>query len=270
MLSGKLNVVKKSPEDIKFEIEKRNTEIKNQLIHIQNYKLNKNRIYESVIPLKIYQTWHTKNLPPLMKYNVEKLKRSHPRFEHFLFDDNDCREFIKNNFDAQVLNAFDNLIPGAFKADLWRYCILYINGGIYLDIKYSSVNHFRFIELTEKEHWVLDIDKNNIYNALIVSKPNNPILLNCINKVVENVKNKFYGSSCVDPTGPGLVKLFLSKDDKARIEMEHLWTRPTGDKFIIYKNISILKMYNNYYTEQNIYKKVAHYTELWSKQKVYK
>lgn len=54
--------------------------------------------YNSIIPLKIYQTWYTKNLPPKMKERVELLKVDNPQFEHCLFDDNDCREFIKNNF----------------------------------------------------------------------------------------------------------------------------------------------------------------------------
>ena len=77
-------------------------------------------VYNSVIPLKIFQTWHTKNLPPNMKTAVEIVKKINPRFEHHLFDDDDCREFIKNNFPEAVLQAYDGLIPGAYKADVCR------------------------------------------------------------------------------------------------------------------------------------------------------
>jgi mannosyltransferase OCH1-like enzyme len=77
-----------------------------------------------VIPLKIFQTWHSKNLPIEMKKCVYSLKQSNPEFEYYLFDDDDCREFIKNHFTDSVLKAFDKLKPGAFKADLWRCCIL--------------------------------------------------------------------------------------------------------------------------------------------------
>ena len=55
---------------------------------------------EKVIPLKIYQTWHTKKLPPLMKECTKLLKKDNPEFEYHLYDDNDCIEFIRNNFDA--------------------------------------------------------------------------------------------------------------------------------------------------------------------------
>ena len=104
--------------------------------------------YNTVIPLNIYQTWHTKDLPKFMKKTVDNIIKNNPAFKHYLFDDNDCRNFIKDNFDVTVLNAFDSLIPGAYKADLWRYCVLYKNGGIYLDIKYEPVNGFKFINLT--------------------------------------------------------------------------------------------------------------------------
>jgi len=270
MLSGKVGEkLIYSNEDKKTAlIEKINT-LKLQQMRILNYKRSKKAEYNSVIPLKIYQTWHTKILPAHMKQSVERLKLKHPRFEHILFDDNDCREFIANNFDVSVLNAFDSLIPGAYKADLWRYCILYKNGGIYLDIKYDCINSFRFIELTEKEHWVIDIDQNNIYNALIAVKPNNEVCLKCINQIVENVRNRYYGGSCVDPTGPGLVSRFIG-EERRNIELEHIWNKPTGDKFILYKNVAVLKMYKGYYEEHDRHQKVIHYSRLWGARKIYK
>jgi mannosyltransferase OCH1-like enzyme len=271
MLSGKIGgklVV--SIEEKKQQMINNVNIMKIQQRRIQQYKMNKKTEYNSVIPLKIFQTWHTKELPPDMKITVEKLKERHPRFEHFLFDDNDCRDFIIKNFDNNVVKAFDSLIPGAYKADLWRYCVLYINGGIYMDIKYSCTNSFRLIELTEKEHWVLDIDGNNIYNALIAVIPKNEMLMNCINQIVLNVQNRYYGSSCVDPTGPGLVSKYFNQSDKKFIELEHIWNRSNNSKFILYKNVAVLKMYNGYYGEQDKYQKVVHYSKLWSVKKIYK
>jgi mannosyltransferase OCH1-like enzyme len=53
--------------------------------------------YSPIIPLDIYQTWSTKDLPPKMRERVEILKSQNPRFNHHLYDDNDCREFIKSH-----------------------------------------------------------------------------------------------------------------------------------------------------------------------------
>ena len=54
--------------------------------------------------------------------------------EYFLYDDDECSQYIKTNFSSDVLTSYNTLIPGAYRADLWRYCILYKYGGIYLDI----------------------------------------------------------------------------------------------------------------------------------------
>ena len=60
---------------------------------------------EQIIPKKIFQTWHTKDLPPKMSENIEYIKKIHPDFEHYLFDSEDCRIFIKHYFDSSVINS---------------------------------------------------------------------------------------------------------------------------------------------------------------------
>ena len=69
------------------------------------------------------------------------------------------------------------------------------------------------IALTEKEYFVRDRPENCVYTALIVTMPKNQIMLDCINKIVENVKNKYYGISSLHPTGPGVLGLYFSKEE---------------------------------------------------------
>jgi mannosyltransferase OCH1-like enzyme len=154
------------------------------IFYLINKKIKSTETFNNYkkIPLNIYQTWHTKELPPnLLKYN-NILKKNNPEFTFYLYDENECREFIKKHFNKNVLDAYDKLIPYAYKADLWRYCILYINGGIYLDIKYYTINNFKLLTLTDKEYFVKDrpAERQAIYNALIVSAAGNKILLDCI------------------------------------------------------------------------------------------
>ena len=226
--------------------------------------------YNPIIPLHIYQTWHTKDiLPPKMAETILLIKNLNPRFHYHLFDDNDCREFIKNNFDTSVLHAFDSLIPGAYKADLWRYCILYKTGGIYLDIKYRPLNNFRFITMTEKEHWVLDADNFGIYNALMVCKPGNEILLKAINKIVENVRNKYYGNSALEPTGPLMMSSFFSSNEKNNFDMQHSFFISHENRFIKFNSYLIFKSYSGYLQEYSKNNKVEHYHDLWLKKYIY-
>ena len=244
-------------------------------IKVYNYNIkNSNTFilkekYDSIIPLNVYTCWHTKELPPLMKKNFDKLISDNPELTFNLYDEDECREFIKNHFDSNVLNAYDSLIPCSYKSDLWRYCVLYIYGGIYIDIKFGCVNNFKIISLTEKEYFVRDRDPpGGTLNGLIVCKPGNIILLNCICHIVKNVKNKFYGDDALCPTGPGLLGLFSSKREKKQMKM--YFENCGSIYYICYDNIVILKMYQEYRDEQAKYQKNPYYASLWNQRQIYK
>ena len=95
-----------------------------------------------MIPRKIYQSWKTKNLPPELQKVVNKTKALNPNYEYHLYDDEDCRKFLLDNFGINYVNAFDALVPGAFKCDFWRYAVLYVNGGIYMDLDMEALVPF--------------------------------------------------------------------------------------------------------------------------------
>lgn len=255
-----------------FSFPKKNQEFQKELkkrIYNKPYTLKSN--YNSIIPLKIYQTWNTKNLPHHMKQRVELLKKQNPRFEHFLFDDNDCAKFIADNFPPDVLYAYKHLIPGAYKADLWRYCVLYINGGIYMDIKLLCINGFKLIELTEAEHFVKDrLGPLSIYNAVMACKPGNPFLLEAIQRVVKNVKTRYYGMDPLCPTGPRMLgQIILDKKHNLNIDMTH----HMDGGFVIYKNKFVISteypQYNAERTQTNnaIHKK--RYDAMWRERRIY-
>ena len=226
----------------------------------------------SVIPLNIFQTWYTKKLPPEMSECVESIKKCNPEFKYYLFDDADCRKFIGQNFDVEVLYSYDTMVPGAFKADLWRYCILYKLGGIYLDIKYKCVNGFKFITLTDEEHFVRDryevLNQLAVYNALMICKPGNEILLKCIDKVVENVRNRFYGSSALHITGPLMMVEFFTPNEKLKLKILYHYDEG-GYYYIVYKKKKILMIYPEYRKEQVKHEKNKHYSILWGEKKIY-
>jgi mannosyltransferase OCH1-like enzyme len=239
-------------------------------------KKNENFYIETVIPLNIYQTWHTKELPYHMQKNVDKIRETNPEFKYHLYNDEECRDFIDTYFNDDVLNAYDRLIPGAYKADLWRYCILYIHGGIYLDMKMRCVGDFKLIELVNQEHYVKDIQSYNfkpnsisIYNAVMIQKKHNPFLMECINQIVNNVNNNVYGFSSLYPTGPGMVgELYLKYKYDYRlvdIDMFHI-----EDETILYKERIILEHYPEYRQEQLHTQKDSHYSLLWNEQSIYK
>jgi mannosyltransferase OCH1-like enzyme len=238
----------------------------------------------SVVPMKLFQTWYTKELPPKMQENVQNIKKQTPALEYFLYDDNDCVTFIKKHFSEDVVHAYNALLPGAYKADLWRYCVMYILGGVYLDIKYQCVDGFKFIDIMDREHFVIDtiFDMNpshwkpgthGIYNALIIAKPGNPLLLDAIQYIVRNTQINYYGFSALYPTGPGLLgelyfgNIYHNTSMIDNFDLAHANINKIA--FIIYKNQIILQEYPEYRMEQRAKQKHKHYGELWKQGTIY-
>ena len=102
--------------------------------------------------------------------------------------------------------------------------------------------------------------------------PKNALLLKCIDQIVLNVSNNYYGENPLCITGPALVgKLFiLEKYDLKLVDIEH-----TRDGKLAYKNKVFGTMYRQYREEQrgNFKKEkeqnVKHYSELWNLKEVY-
>lgn len=275
------------------------------------YYVKKEKLFEkfetkTVIPLHIYQMWHNKDLPPKMKECVEKLKNDNPEFKHSLYDETQCRIFIEKHFDKEVLNAYDKIIPSAYKCDLWRYCIMYKKGGIYIDIKFQCEPGFKLMELTDREHYVLDrpyadlqcpvedeiklintpkyynsiydkIDPSywenkqiGIYNAILVCKPGNKFMLECINNCVKNIKNNYYGYNPLYPTGPGLLGNLYFNGDYSKVKDFELFNSLVGT-FVLNKKRVIMRHYPEYRIDQQNkqFKPKPNYGQMWADKKIY-
>jgi hypothetical protein len=253
--------------------------IYNKLKTIKSTNFEIKDSYQPVVPLNLYLTWSTKQLPTKMQENVDRMRKVNPEFNLYIYDDDDCRKFIKNNFPDDILIAYDTLIPGAYKADLWRLCVLYINGGIYVDIKLNCINNFKFIALTEREHFVFDRPDHwkegeiGLWNGLIVTKPKTKILLRCIKKISENVKNKDYGFMDLYPTGPGLlgeqyIKMLRENELTMEAELDKINLCMENEK-IIFNNVVILEHYKEYRAEQKLFGKTLSYVELYILNQIY-
>jgi hypothetical protein len=225
------------------------------------------------VPKRIWQTWHTKDLPPLINKTVQSIKDAHPDFQHTLIDIEECYDFVRAHFPADVAEAHKKLIPASYKSDLWRFCVMYIHGGVYLDVKYECVPPFTFHQLLDNNHFVRDLPPlKNPYTAFFVCKPRDPRLLQCIQQIVKNVARRYYGRNALDPTGPGLLSKFV-KYNGPDVTMYLKGKRKLLQdlRFVHDKrtHAMLLRCVPGYKAEQNQYQNTAYYAELWKKRAVY-
>lgn len=177
-----------------------------------------------------------REFPEYISNCVESVHKYLPNYQHHFYQNDELFSFLKENFGLDVLYAYEKLKPYAYKADLARYCLLYTYGGWYIDLTLSLQCHltidgsvrslvFRDFQYASGNPW-------SCTNGLIFFRNNDPVLLNAINRIVENCRINFYGKSPLCPTGPSLLGQCLAEmgSDASRIFGEHVHLTPGYQK----------------------------------------
>jgi mannosyltransferase OCH1-like enzyme len=158
------------------------------------------------IPRMIIQTNESDDIPEGMFDATETVLNKNPNYDYIYFDNIRARAYIVDNYPARVVEAYDVLIPGAYKADLFRYCSLFIMGGIYIDMGMVMLCALDDI-IGDGDVFISPEDNSTggIYNAFICCEPQNPIIGEAIRLAVENIEGRKYTDSPLGITGPLLL-----------------------------------------------------------------
>jgi len=133
----------------------------------------------------IYMTYKNK-IPDFVYSRWEKLNKEY-KVEFSL--DEDCINFLRTNFNDYLAELFISIPVGAYKADLWRLCKLYINGGIYADIDLVPYINIDELDKNITFYSCMAIYEFGIFQAFMInfSKPKNPLILNFLLSFLMNV-----------------------------------------------------------------------------------
>jgi hypothetical protein len=236
------------------------------------------------IPRTIIQTNERDYIPFGMAKATDALLKNNPEYSYRYFTDDTARSYIEDHYHAKVLGAYDKLIPGAYKADLFRYCFLNEHGGVYIDMgMIPGEKMVKLDDIIEKGDIFVSPEDNGtgrIYNAFMASAPNNPILTRAIELIVDNVSRKDHTKNSLDITGPGLL---------ARAFYEVTGKRPSRGLTIngihiieFYKYLPcesgsikdgtrevLFTKYPGYRKDQEWYNTNPHYSILWRTKRVF-
>jgi inositol phosphorylceramide mannosyltransferase catalytic subunit len=87
------------------------------------------------IPNRVYQTWETPLIPSLMARGIRRFRRLNPDYSFSFFDAEARADYMERHYAGHpILTVFRDLKIRTAQVDVWRYCILYREGGIYCDI----------------------------------------------------------------------------------------------------------------------------------------
>jgi mannosyltransferase OCH1-like enzyme len=176
-----------------------------------------------MIPKIIWQTHESPydELPELYKTNSQTYKEL-DGWEYRYSSAADREAFIAEHF-PQYLHLYQHIVPGIFKADFWRYLVLYKHGGFYVDMDsrlfYEEKDHFaKTINDPYATFNVVTAENTSFNNWIILCSKENPIMKD----VVETMTSKcqeFYSEGYkifphgrwLEATGPAFYSTIINK-----------------------------------------------------------
>ena len=216
------------------------------------------------IPKVIYRIWlggdantKTKALSPAHQQAWDFTAKHNPDFEQVLLDDADAEAFMRTAMGGYAHAAYSALVPGAAKADLLRYVLMYEKGGVYLDVKSGARELCRLIRPGDQmlvSTWATRAIPGMGFATLVAStplgkriypesflemqifwlvcRPGHPVMRRVVRAVVEEVSGRVrQGRLQKEPLEPlraltGSPYLFM---DVVRTTGPHIFTRAVLD-----------------------------------------
>ena len=123
---------------------------------------------EDNIPKKIWRCYKKEGINKFQSV-FDKTREIMHDYEQVIYDDEMIEEFIKTNYSQRIYNAYKHINPeyGASRADFFRYLILYLYGGIYMDIKTGPTANFQHILDQNKGKLITSIGNYNLPLGLL-------------------------------------------------------------------------------------------------------
>lgn len=144
----------------------------------------------------IHQTWKTKEGNPQIDRLCLSWIDMHPGFKYTLYDDTDVDRFIRTHFDERIYTTYKRILNGSLKADFFRYCVLYIHGGVYVDVDLCCVRSLTDgivsfdedtlisasdYQETDHQHPNQDYRRDVIFQGFLCAEPFHPFMQYMIN-----------------------------------------------------------------------------------------
>lgn len=99
-----------------------------------------------MVPKLIWQTWKDSEVPEKWRGGQRSVIRANPGWRYTLLTDADNRSLCARYF-PEYLATYDAFPHPIQRADAIRYVVLYLYGGIYLDLDYVALKGFDSMDL---------------------------------------------------------------------------------------------------------------------------
>ncbi len=162
-------------------------------------------------------TLHTNKIPDKYDKCIQTWKQNAPDLTIKIWFYNEILQFIKNNFDNNILQLFLNMNKIISKCDFARFLIIYKHGGIYCDLDfycrknlYSLIKHKNHFLVPEPPEHQKDYKEKLIFNGIFAFTPNHPFVKGYIDYMYKNYKHTKNQNDVLKTTGPAALGTYYT------------------------------------------------------------
>jgi len=157
---------------------------------------------EPQIPKVIIQYWDQERKPDEITKMMNSWKDIHPNYEHKCYSARTAYEFLQNEYDLKVAEAFTRCEGPAMQADFFRLAYLNKYGGFYADADDMCVNSLE--RVLPYELVVMQEDFATIGNNFIGVIPTHPTIKIAFKYVLQNL-SEYCNENAWFKTGPAIL-----------------------------------------------------------------
>lgn len=172
---------------------------------------------------------------------------------------------------CDALREFHQLIPGAFKADLLKYCLVWLHGGWYADMAADIVQDPRPLAAHHDLVVANDPGAPGAYlPGFFGARPRHPGIRDAIDAIKHNVKTCYYGNRDLEVTGPLLFGKVLSAHAYTKKVLPahyHDFIIHIGEPDLVHNKFH---GYLDVYAQMGYDKRTASYGHLYNARRVYR
>ena len=212
--------------------------------------------------------------PATLQTAHDSWKAFNPTYEIKYWSHQDCLDYLKK-VDQTYYETFLALKPYSYKCDFFRFCIVYLEGGYYSDWKQQCLYSLDSLNENDNE-WISCLDTGTDYSTyykcmgtgFFGAKKNHPILKKTIDRIIENTKNKYYGNSCLDPTGPFLFGIIFD-ENKNEIKGNYIMGNFDWNNYFTMNNIKVVQHKCDGVSKDSSWENGNNYVAMWAFREVY-
>lgn len=171
---------------------------------------------------------------------------------------------------CNVTHEYKVLVPPAYRGDLMRYCLLWLHGGMYIDLMTTITHPMAWLVDTHPMQLTVVRDRpaRAYWNAFIAGPPKHPAFFDALALIRDNVRECALTHSDLGVTGPDLWYRAAHKYNPQILGTLQECKEFTGCVFV--KNVLVNKMpgYRKEFAEMG-YVRAQKYSRLWKRGRVY-